>query len=128
MLLKAWVSLATWWGAVSRFVQVTVVPAGTVTEAGLKTKFWMVTATAGRVVGVAGAAVVVITGRVVSWVVTGAALVVTTGAVVGGRVVAVGAVVITGVAWVVTGAVPGVEVQPAARAARNIITPMIAMR
>jgi len=47
-------------------VQVTVVPFGTVTDAGLKAKLWMVTATAGGGDGVVGASVVVITGGVVA--------------------------------------------------------------
>jgi len=56
-------------GAGSWFVQVTVVPFGTVTDAGTKAKFWMVTATAGGGEGVVGAMVVVVTAGVVATVV-----------------------------------------------------------
>jgi hypothetical protein len=54
------------WGAPSWFVQVTVVPFGTVTDGGLKAKFWMVTATPGGGDGVVGATVVVVTVGVVA--------------------------------------------------------------
>jgi hypothetical protein len=56
-------------GVESWFVQVTVVPFGTVTDGGLKAKFWMVTATAGGGNGVVRAAVMVVDGGVVATVV-----------------------------------------------------------
>jgi hypothetical protein len=61
-------SLTTRCGAESWFVQVTVVPTGTVTDAGTKAKFWRVTATAGGGDGVVGAAVVVMAGVVAAGV------------------------------------------------------------
>jgi hypothetical protein len=75
---------------------VTVVPVGTVTEAGLKAKFWMVTAAAGGAMVVAGAMVEAGGGWVVMTAVTVAAAVVAVAAgaaeVVGGGGVAEGAV------------------------------------
>jgi hypothetical protein len=112
-------SLSIWWGAESSFVQVTVVPAGTVIDAGTKAKFWMVTSTVPGVIGVVGAAVVVVTGAVVAVVV---GTVVVGGCVVGAGV-AGGAVVCTVVTWVVAGAGPEGDVQPAAMiAARRRIS------
>jgi len=82
------VSLPIWCAAASRFVQVMVEPAGTVTDAGMKAKFWMVMAaeTGAAVVWT----VVVIGGGVVTVVATGVAPVAgggVAGAVVTGVVV-----------------------------------------
>jgi hypothetical protein len=113
------VSLTMLWVAASRFVQVTVVPAGTVTEAGWKTKPWMVTDT-----GDGGEA----------WVVGGMVVItVAGGAVDCGTNVMVSAVVATvvagggvsaGVAGVVTGAGPeGEPMHPARRIASRRAAP-----
>jgi len=51
-------SFTTVCGAASRFVQVTVVPLGTVIDGGLKAKFWMVTETIGGGTGEAGGVMV----------------------------------------------------------------------
>jgi hypothetical protein len=116
------VSLTMLWGAESRFVQVTIVPPGTVTEAGLKRKLSMVTATgdgATGVVAVAGGVVTVVAGGIVfvGTVVTGTAVV----AVVVGRVVVGGAVV----DGVVAGGCPdGVPVHPARRTAARRTAPI----
>ncbi len=99
-LANSWViSLTTVCGAESWFVQVTVVPLGISTDAGLKRKAWMVTATGGGEVGVVatGGVVMVAVGGVVNGVVAGMAVVVGTAVVAAG--VAGGAVV----AGVVTG-------------------------
>jgi hypothetical protein len=102
----------------SWFVQVTVVPFGTVTAAGLKAKFWMVTAT-GAPVGVVSVGVAVVTGGVV------AAVVGVTGAVVAGGV-AIGVVAVTTGVWVVVGGVPlGDVVHPAIRTTSRIAPPRI---
>jgi hypothetical protein len=101
---------------------VTVVPAGTVTDAGLKRKFWMVTATGDGVTGVVGATIVVTTGGVVAAVVGGTV-------VADARVVAAGVawtVVTTVVTWVVAGVWPDGDVQPAARTAARMAIPRIA--
>jgi hypothetical protein len=106
----------------SLFVQMTVVPLGTVTEAGLKAKFRMVTAAGGGGTGVVCVTGMVVAGGVVATVVripvvVGMAVVVA-GGVAGGLVVA-------GVAGVVTGPGPeGAVVQPAAMTARRTIAPM----
>lgn len=118
-------SLTTVCGAESRFVQVTVVPLGIVTDAGLNRKLWMVTATG------AGGDVVVVTGGVVMAVVGGVVTVVVGGMVVVGTAVVaagvVGGAVVAGVAWVVVGAGPGgASAQPAARTARRTTAPMAA--
>ena len=103
----------------SWFVQVTVVPFGTVTAAGLKAKFWMVTAT-GAPVGVVSVGVAVVTGGVV------AAVVGVTGAVVIGDVVmgVVGETVTIGV-WVGVGGAEGDVVHPAIRTTSRIAPPRI---
>jgi hypothetical protein len=104
----------------SLFVHVTVVPLGTVTEAGLKAKFMMVTAAGGRGAGVVVAAVVVVAGMVVT---RGVAVVVTKVVTSGEG----GMDVVAGVAWVVTG--PGLycgPVQPAIRTASRITAPVMA--
>jgi hypothetical protein len=96
----------------------TVVPHGTETDAGLKAKFRMVTATGGGGTGVVGATVVVVGGIVVAVVVavvTVVWVVVTTG-VAGGDVVA-------GVAGVVTGAGPDGAAHPARRTASRTAIP-----
>lgn len=91
-------------GAESWFVQVTVVPVGTVTDAGTKAKFWIPTSTVDGN-GVVGAAVVVMAGTVVDGGVVATGVVGTdvTGVVAAG---VAGGVVTAGVAWVVAGAGP----------------------
>jgi len=111
--MNAPVSLAIWCVAASWFVQVTVVPAGTETEAGLKAKFWTVIATGGG-----GARVVWVTWAVVCVVPTVVATVVVR-------------TVVTGVGgwmgWVGTGVGPGEGlVQPAVMIAARRRIPRIA--
>jgi hypothetical protein len=106
--------------AESMFVQMTVVPLGTVTEAGLKAKFRMVTAAGGGGTGV------VVTGTVVAVGVVAAGIGVVA-EVVRGVVTAGGAggAVVPVVAAVVTGPGPeGAVVQPAAITARRTRTPV----
>jgi hypothetical protein len=100
--------LTTVCGSESLLVQVTVVPAGTVTVAGRKAKFWMVTLTTPGMARVVGT-VVTMVAWVVATVVVGGTVVIT----VVMTVVAGGAVVAE-VAGVVTGAgVVGAVVHPA---------------
>ncbi|MDD1661333.1 MAG: hypothetical protein LUQ49_02585 [Methanomicrobiales archaeon] len=116
--------------AESRFVQVTVVPLGTVTEAGRKRKLSMVTATGAGGTGVVGAPVRVVAVAVVAMgvVAAGRGVVVTVGTGVVPAGVTGGAVVV-GVAWVVTWGVTGdgpegVPVHPARRTAHRRTAPM----
>ena len=104
-------------GAESWFVQVTVDPFGTVTDAGTKAKFWTATETARGGDGVVGTAVVVAGGTVV--VVWAMVVVVTT---IVSAVVA-GGDVTTGVAWVVTGTGPEGVAQPAMSTAARMAAP-----
>jgi hypothetical protein len=93
-------SLTIVWGAESWFVQMTVVPTGTVTDAGTKAKFWMAIPTGAGGNGVVGIAVVVAAGGIVVAVVVGT---VVTSVVAAG---VAGACVAAGVTGVVTGAGP----------------------
>ena len=103
----------------SWFVQVTVVPFGTVTAGGLKAKFWMVTAT-GAPAGVVSVGVAVVTGGGVTAVVgvIGAVL-------IGGVVIGVVGETVTSGVWVGVGVAEGNVVHPAIMTTSRIASPRI---